>query len=205
MNDADFPFSDSEDENITIEKFNDVQTDINYKQQEKHSPHINALKIFMNNTKFINNSGDPTTNITDRMASMTENGYKGKSYNIPKKDISKFFKLYEHARINNAIMCINEKQYTQDIKESGIMFDFDIIQDVPISQVNKHVFVRFSTCIAYILSKYIDMKNPIYEEHHIQDNNKYRMLYVCFTRKKTIVRNEEKDYYKMGFMYYYPV
>ena len=74
---------------------------------------MRGFKDFLSEPSFINNKGDPTTNIVDL--------YAKKCYNIPDRKISKFMKFIEVMRRKKLKMMIYEKQG----EYSGIMEDFD--------------------------------------------------------------------------------
>ena len=103
--------------------------DVNYKIQSFQSTQMREFNdFFIKDPKIINASGDPTTNIVDRLA--------GKCYNIPEKKLPIMFKLMESCRRGKMKMMITEKQ----LSYSGIMLDFDIYQDTEEDQLTDEIF-----------------------------------------------------------------
>ena len=152
-----------------------TEHDVNYKIQSVQSPQLRDLLDFFNDPKMINSTGDPTTNIVDRLA--------GKCYNVPDKKISKLFALLEMCRRNKIRIMMNEKQQLY----SGIMLDFDIYQDTENDQITDEIIYILCQKIIDILMKILQFKE------------RKETIYLGITRRPSITYNDEKDCYKDGF------
>jgi phage/plasmid-associated DNA primase len=183
-------FSDSEDE-YEVESKSSIHDEISIRVQERHEEILREFKEFLNNPEYINGKNDPNTNIVDRK-NMTNGIYSPICYNIPDNKIPKFFKYLEICRRKNLIMMMYEKQ----LEYSGIMLDFDIMQDHGQTQIDQFLYNKLCTIIGQQLYKYIDINNSITKSRYNKD---YVKLHIVFTKKPKVVFNEEKQYFKDGF------
>ncbi len=153
-----------------------IEADVNYNIQLVQSSDLRDLNDFFADTKMINPSNDPTTNIINRQAL--------KCYNIPDKKLPKMFALMENCRRNKQRMMFTEKQQ----EFSGIMLDFDIYQDTEEDQLNDEIFHTVCQKVIEIITNILNFKDTKKENFHIG-----------ITRRPKITFNEEKDCYKDGF------
>jgi hypothetical protein len=164
-------FSDSDDEDDPI------KSEVTLRIQESTNVILRTFRTFLSEPKFINNTGDESTNIVDRT-------YK-KCYNIPPKNVSKFFKYLDACRRKNLRMSMYEKQ----LEYSGIMLDFDIFQEENHSQLTRDQFHRLCIAVIQILVKYLDFGDA----ENIE-------IVVGFTRKPKVAPvGDEEGKYKDGF------
>lgn len=169
-------FSDSDDENTTNDE---IKEHVNFRLQENTSDVFRAFKEFLSKPSFMNNKGDPTTNIVDR--------HTGKCYNIPNRKIPKFMKFLEAFRRGNLKTMIYEKQQ----KYSGIMLDFDIkIDHGGESQITNMHYHRLCIMVMKLLLKFV---------HFPADElGKSKTIHVAFTKKPKVIYDSDGDYYKDG-------
>ncbi len=154
-----------------------LEADVNYKIQLAHSADMRDLNDFFSDTKMINKSADPTTNIVNRQT--------GKCYNVPDKKIPTMFKFLENCRRSGQRLMFNEKQ---NETSSGIMLDFDIYQDMEEDQINDEILYVLIQRIMEILLRIVNFKDK-----------KKETFYTGIIRKPKILYNEEKECYKDGF------
>jgi P4 family phage/plasmid primase-like protien len=171
-------FSDSDDENAETDA---VRSEVVFRLQENIECSFRAFKDFLCTPSFINNKGDPTTNIIDR--------YSKKCYNIPVRKMSKFFKFLEICRRKKLKMMMYEKQG----EFSGIMLDFDIKQDHGKSQIEHTHYHRLCIGVFKILIKYLDFQSG---GGSTEDDKRH--YHIAFTKKPRVLFDTEGDYYKDG-------
>ena len=179
-------FDDSDEENEV--EVNIIDTEIEYRFQEKYDSNIKKLRDFMNDPEYITVSGDIDTNIVD-MYSMFEDKICTKSYNIPDNKIPRMFKFMELCRRDKSTMMIYEKQQ----EYSGIMLDFDIMQKSAESYMTDGVIDRICQTITEMLLQYINFTCP--DRPYTSDKLN---LYLAVIKKQSIKYNLEKKYYKDG-------
>jgi len=149
---------------------------ISYKIDLTHSVELSELQTFLEkDPKMVNSSGNPTTNIVDRM--------KGVCYNIPDQKIPKFFQLLERVRRADIRVMFSERQtdYT------GIMLDFDIYQDGEEDQISNELFQTLTQKIMTVIMSVVNFTDKRIE------------TYVCITRRPHIKYEETAECYKDGF------
>jgi phage/plasmid-associated DNA primase len=152
-----------------------IEHDVSYNIQSVQSAPLMSLVDFFNDAKIINPSGDPTTNIIDRL--------KGKCYNVPERRIPKMFQLIENCRRGGVRLMITERQ----TGSSGIMLDFDMYQDSEDDQLTDEIFHTLITKVFELLMSILNFKE------------KKEVCYVGITRKPKIAYNDEQECYKDGF------
>ncbi len=184
-------FSDSDDD--CIENDNVISDEINMRVEAQYDATLREFTDFLNKPEYINDINDPSTTIVDRR-NITDGAYKTKCYNIPDNKIPRFFKYLEECRRRGLIMMMNEKQ----LEYSGIMIDFDIMQDNAESQVDQFVYNKICTLIGRQIQKYIDIEHPALKEHQSSDD-KFLTVHFVFIKKPRVMFNEDKKYYKDGF------
>jgi phage/plasmid-associated DNA primase len=139
----------------------------------QNSNYIELLKLLEDPT-IITPKGCPDTNIVNILTK--------KSYNVPTSKIAKFFDCLDACRRAKLPFMFHERQ----LEPSGIMLDFDIMQDCDNSQINDVIVQHLVTKLIKILLSMIV----------IEDNTK---IYVGVTKKPKVLYNEEKKVYKDGF------
>jgi phage/plasmid-associated DNA primase len=170
-------FSDDDDD---YEANDEVKAEVTMRLQENTEGIIRTFKEYMSTPAFINSVNDPTTNIIDR--------HQKKCYNIPPRNISKFFKFLEISRRKKLKMMMYEKQS----EYSGIMLDFDIhLNAGGISPVNHTHFHRLCLAVIRLIFKFIHFSE--------EDMGQKKNVHVGFIKKPKIVYDNEHDYYKDGF------
>lgn len=152
-----------------------IDHDVNYKIQSMQSNSLMSLMQFFDDGKMINPSGDPTTNIIDRM--------KGRCYNVPDRRIPKMFKYLDKCRKDKVRVMITERQRGV----SGIMLDFDILQDGEDDQLTDKMFNMLTSKVIKLLISILDFK----------ENN--FVVHVGITRRPKIMYREDVECYKDGF------
>ena len=152
-----------------------IEHDVNYKIQSIQSVPLRELIDFFNDPKMINPSGDPTTNIIDRL--------RLKCYKVPDKRMHRMFRFIENCRRQKVRLMMTERQQPS----SGIMLDFDIYQDDEEDQLTDEIFHILSQKIVDLLMKILDFKG------------KKETIYIGITRRPKITYNDEKDCFKDGF------
>lgn len=162
------------DDNDDNSELDPIEHDVNYAIQSIQSSYLQGLLNFLDTPKFINPSGDPSTNIVDRM--------KGKCYNVPNIKIPKLFKHIESCRRNNIKIMLTERQQ----EYSGIMLDFDIYQDTDKTQLNDELFHLLISKIIELLIKLLVFKDK-------------ETIYVGITQRPKVTYCESKKCHKDGF------
>lgn len=152
-----------------------IDHDVTYKIQSTQSASLISLVRFFNDSKMINSSGDPTTNIIDRM--------KCRCYNVPDRLIPKMFKYIENCRREKVKLMITERQ--QGV--SGIMLDFDILQDTEEDQLNDKMFHQLVGKVIELLVSILEFPSDVFVQ------------YVGITRRPKIMYRENESCYKDGF------
>lgn len=169
-------FSDDDDD---CENQDAVNEEVKMRLQENVESIFRTFKEFLSTPTFINNTGDPTTNIVDR--------YSKKCYCIPTRKIPKFFKFLEITRRKGLKMMMYEKQ----AEYSGIMLDFDIKLDHGGDSCVDHThYYRLCISVISVLLRHL----------HFNENEigKRKDIYVGFTKKPKIIYDAEHDTYKDG-------
>ena len=154
-----------------------IEHDVNYKIQSIQSTPLMELVDFFNDGKMINATGDPTTNIIDRM--------QRRCYNVPDRRLPKMFKYLENCRRSKVRVMVTERQ--QGV--SGIMLDFDILQDDEDDQLTDKMFHKLTGKVFELLMSILDFKS---------DSNDL-VEYVGITRRPKIVYKDDVECYKDGF------
>lgn len=170
-------FSESDDE---MEQDINIREEVSIRLQENIHTIIRAFREFLSTPEFINNKGDPSTNIVDL--------YAKKCYGIPTRKIPKLFKFIEIQRRKQLKYMIYEKQS----QYSGIMLDFDMKLkhggESPIIPTTH--YHRLCIGVFRAILKYIHFSD---EEIGTQKN-----FHVAFTKKPKILFNNEGGFYKDG-------
>jgi hypothetical protein len=149
-----------------------------YNNQKINSTTLCELHNFFQNPKFINASGDPTTNIVNLL------GGKGSCcYNIPEIKIPTMFNLINKCRLDGVNMMLSEFQRDY----SGIMLDFDIFQDCAESQITDSLLSLLVVEVLDLIRKIV--KLPEGKTQH----------YAAIIRRSRVSYKEEKECYKDGF------
>lgn len=148
--------------------------EIHYKVQSSESKTLSELIKLLSNANLINQPNDPTTNIIDR--------FYNKCYNIPSQKIVPFFKMIEACRRNKERIMFAEKQ----LEHSGIMIDFDILQDTEEPQITGDIIKTLCSRIVGLLLKLI--KFP----------ERKMSIIVGVTKKPKILYREDKNAWKDG-------
>lgn len=136
----------SEDESpITLESLvEECSKSIDGIIQEKTSAVVRELSAFLLESGTVAEKGDPATTIC--------NVAYGRNYAMTSPiHIEKLFGLLEACRAAGMTMHFTERQYSNSVKSSGIMLDFDILQPTPESQLTPAVLTglvrRVSTAL----------------------------------------------------------
>jgi hypothetical protein len=139
-----------------------------YSVSKETSDHMRLLLNFMNSDpNNINGHNNPTTNIV--------NLFEKKCYHFPDDEIKKFMRLLENCRRNNDTYSIYEKQG----EVSGIMLDFDILQDEEESLLTQDLFFSLLQRIFTAYSNVLDFSECPLDTH------------VCIT-KRPVIKTETK-------------
>ncbi len=153
-----------------------TEYDVNYNIQSNQSTQLRELIDFFSDAKMTNPPNHPTTNIIDRL--------RGRCYNVPDRKIPKMFKILEECRKAKQKLMITERQ--QDY--SGIMFDFDIYQDMEDEQLTDEIFYVLCQKIIELFMRIINF-----------NDTKKETIYIGITRKPKITYKDEQECYKDGF------
>jgi phage/plasmid-associated DNA primase len=149
----------------------DVNANVTESIQKMTIPAYSIMATFLR--QFV--SQDDNANIIDQ-------GKKQK-YFIPETQIPDFFKLLEDCRTSGAVMNLSEKQ----LEHSGIMLDFDILQENDKSQLT---YSHFYTITQEVLIHVLKIIVP--------DTDKFTTN-VMILRKKKLEYKEVGTCYKDGF------
>lgn len=106
------------------------------------------------------------------------------SYNIPEKLINRFLSILERCRRENLILSFSESQK----EPSGIMLDFDILQEYEKSQLEDSHFYSLSRKIIEMLSSMVEF-----------DKHDKFVTYVLILRKHMTEYKEADKCFKDGF------
>jgi phage/plasmid-associated DNA primase len=154
----------------------DTDSPINHSFQASHMPEIIKLTEFLDNAKFIRPAGDRETNIVNRL--------KGICYHIPDRDIPVFFRRLNTCHQNRRIiLSFSERQQ----EYSGIMLDFDILQDSDRDQITEDVLQTLCMGIIEKLASIIKFQDP-----------KKETVQIGIIRKPKIKPVESTEYFKDG-------
>jgi len=119
---------------------------------------------------------------------------KGCSYRLDMPIVKNTFAMLEKYRLNGINLHYQEKQvYGIDddmVFKSCLVFDFDIFQEMPESQIKEEYLYELSDLIMKKITHYIDMKLNSKKEH---------IVYVVCTKKPIPLYKEEYKLYKDGF------
>jgi hypothetical protein len=168
------PADDAETEDVS-------DSPINHNFQAAHMPELLKLNEFLDHPRYIRPSGDREINIVNRL--------KGICYHIPDHDIVKFFKRMDACHQNKRLtLCISELQ-----KEySGIMLDFDILQDTETTQLNDENIQLICYVIVEELMRILKFR----------DDTKRELIHVGVIRKPHVKPVEDPSgsvlYFKDG-------
>lgn len=152
---------------------------------EKTNPAIHRFREFLNNPKYIKQSGSKESNIISL-------GEIHRSFYIPEKDIHILMCLLEYIRIED--ICEVSVAEIQNADLSGIMLDFDIyikphksgIKRHPRDILTKEQYRNILECILSVISECV-----VFEKSYI--------TYAAVTEKPEIVYKEDKKADKFGF------
>jgi phage/plasmid-associated DNA primase len=167
---------------------------------KKTAPHNTSFKAF--DAKLTNNL-NLKTNATYRELTAFVSGYKSAktedtniidqgqkiSYNIPEKLLPQFFDLLEKCRRDGLTLNYSEKQ----LEPSGIMLDFDIMQDEEKSQLEDSHFYTMARHVIEMLSGMFVFTDSDRFSTYIMILRKVKTEY-----KESSAENE-KGYFKDGF------
>ena len=139
----------------------------------QNTNYIELMKL-LDDPAIITPKGSPDTNIVNILTK--------KSYNVPASKIPKFFEYLDSCRRNKLPFMFHERQ----LDHSGIMLDFDIMQDCDTTQINDVIVQHLVTKLTKLLFTMIV----------VEENTK---IYIGVTKKPKVLYNEEKKVYKDGF------
>ena len=160
----------SDDENEILEH------DVNYKVQAVSSSELRSLISFFSDSKMINPKQSNTTNIIDKQYHTC--------YNVPQNKIDIMFNIVNSCRKRTNIpLMLAETQQTM----SGIVLDFDIYQDVKISQLKQEIYNTLAQKVLEILLSILNFPN------------KKEKVYIGITKKPAVLYSEDKKCHKDGF------
>lgn len=167
---------DARDDASEVEsEMNSIEYDVDYKVSALQAPTKRELLEFLNDPNLIRPSGDPNSNIID--------AFSNRAFQVPDVKIGKLFKLLERCYTANNKIMVAEKQ----LEYSGIMIDFDIMQDCENSQLTDEMIICLCQKICEILTRIISFKNE--KEVH----------YFGITRRPKVTYKDEAACYKDGF------
>lgn len=141
----------SEDESpVTLESLvEECSKSIDGIIQEKTSAVVRELSAFLLESGTVAEKGDPATTIC--------NVAYGRNYAMTSPvHIERLFELLEACRAANMAMHFTERQYSNSVKSSGIMLDFDILQPVPESQLTPAVLTSLVRRVSTVLFNTLD-------------------------------------------------
>lgn len=141
--------------------------------QLKTNPSYRELATFLRDYKSEDTS---STNIIDQGQKM--------AYNIPEKLIPRFFSILEKCRLDKLILSFSEKQ----IEPSGIMLDFDILQDGEKSQLKDRHFYSLTRHVMELLAEILT-----------PDSIENVITHVMILRKTACEYKDEDKCFKDGF------
>lgn len=152
-----------------------IEHHVNYNIQAIQTKPLSDLTSYLNNPKILNESGDTTTNIIDRL--------NLKCYNIPNNKIAKFFYYLDVCRKDKIRVMFSEKQQ----EYSGIMLDFDIYQDEEDDQLTDAMFNILIQKVITLLIKLLEFKE------------RKETIFVGITRRPQIKYSDDRGCFKDGF------
>ena len=155
-------FSESSSSHNTL--INKLRANLNNDVQLKTSQEYRDLSTFLDEYK---SNDSKETNIIDQGRKI--------AYSIPEKRLPQFFELLEKCRNGKLEISFSEKQF----EPSGIMLDFDILQETDKSQLEDSHFYSLTRQIIELLSNIL-----IFNEDKI-------VTYVMILRKTKTEYKEE--------------
>lgn len=166
--------SDTSDMESVYNSDEGINEKITYNINQHSNLALKKLLAFLDTSKFLNESKDPTTNIVDRRS--------GKCYKIPDEKLGKFFDYLENCRKEKLPIMFNEKQQPN----SCMMVDFDIYQKTADSQIEESTYYRIAQVFAKFLLEILDI------------TDKEVAFHIAFTQKPKPKYDEDKQLYKDG-------
>lgn len=150
-----------------------------YEVQTSQLPSGQDMRKFLESDQVTpNQKGDPTTNITDRMTN--------RPYNIPQRSIQKFFTLLEQCRREKLSVSFSEMQQPF----SGLMYDFDIYQDLKTSQLTPQLLQNLCQQIGDMIASRLELEP-------LKTNNQI-CIPMCVTGRQTVSYREDHECNKDG-------
>lgn len=153
--------------------FNKLDAKLDNNLQLKTNGSYRELTAFLRDHK---STETKTSNIIDQGQKI--------AYYVPEKLLPRFFAILEKCRRDKLVLSFSEKQ----LEPSGIMLDFDILQDGEKSQLDDSHFYSLTRHIIELLSTMLSFK----ETEKIT-------TYVMILKKKTTEYKDEDQCFKDGF------
>lgn len=152
--------------------FNQLDAKLDNNLQLKTNASYRELTAFLRDYRSENTED---TNIIDQGQKI--------SYNIPEKLLPRFFDILEKCRKDKLVLNFSEKQ----LEPSGIMLDFDILQDDEKSQLNDSHFYSLTRHITELLADILSF-----------DDDKFKTYVMVLKKTKTEYKDTDKCF-KDGF------